>query len=203
MINFMPIDMNIVLDKQEIIDNFEKTTDYWYWSFEKLTHTKNGKYGKNDFTDRARKKYPKLIEYISHLPYTHISNVKINFQTAAVKAHIDFQPENQHLARMADKKFDPNEGIDLYKDSLNYEPCGYRIVVRGSNDALKLHINDEIKTCLMPDDTPTYVINHTSALHSVDRDEGRINVYVSGFIDREKHMNILDRSMKKYKKYIL
>ena len=56
------------------------------------------KYGKNDFTDRARKKYPKLIEYISHLPYTHISNVKINFQTAAVKAHIDFQPENQHLA---------------------------------------------------------------------------------------------------------
>ena len=104
---------------------------------------------------------------------------------------------------MADKKFDPNEGIDLYKDSLNYEPCGYRIVVRGSNDALKLHINDEIKTCLMPDDTPTYVINHTSALHSVDRDEGRINVYVSGFIDREKHMNILDRSMNKYKKYIL
>ena len=51
MINFMPIDMNIVLDKQEVIDNFEKTTDYWYWSFEKLTHAKNGKYGKNDFTD--------------------------------------------------------------------------------------------------------------------------------------------------------
>ena len=46
MINFMPIDMNIVLDKQEVIDNFEKTTDYWYWSFEKLTHSKGGKYGK-------------------------------------------------------------------------------------------------------------------------------------------------------------
>ena len=75
MINFMPIDMNIVLDKQEVIDNFEKTTDYWYWSFEKLTHSKGGKYGKNDFTDKAKEKYPKLVEYISHLPYTHLSNV--------------------------------------------------------------------------------------------------------------------------------
>ena len=203
MINFMPIDMNIVLDKQEVIDNFEKTTDYWYWSFEKLTHSKGGKYGKNDFTDKAKEKYPKLVEYISHLPYTHLSNVKINFQTAAVKAHIDFQPENQHLARMADKKFDPNEGIDLYKDSLNYEPCGYRIVIKGAPDVVKIHRGEEIVTTHLPDDTHTYVINQSSGLHSVVDDPGRITVYTTGFINEDKHNNLLEESLNKYSKYAI
>ena len=189
MINFMPIDMNIVLDKQEVIDNFEKTTDYWYWSFEKLTHSKGGKYGKNDFTDKAKEKYPKLVEYISHLPFTHISNVKINIQMEKVTPHIDFVT--------------PKEGLDLYKNNLNNEPCGYRIVVKGKNDVLKLHINEEVKTCYMPADTDCYVINHTSGKHSIDEDRGRVIVYVSGFIDKDKHLDILNKSIKKYSEYVI
>ena len=189
MINYTPIDIGQSLNKSEILDNFTPHKGWNFWSFEKLTESKGGKYGKNNITEKAKNKYPKLCEYISHLPFTHISNVKINIQMEKVTPHIDFVT--------------PKEGLDLYKNNLNNEPCGYRIVVKGKNDVLKLHINEEVKTCYMPADTDCYVINHTSGKHSIDEDTGRVIVYVSGFIDKDKHLDILNKSIKKYSEYII
>ena len=76
MINYTPIDIGQSLDKSEILDNFTPHKGWNFWSFEKLTESKGGKYGKNNITEKAKNKYPKLCEYISHLPFTHISNVK-------------------------------------------------------------------------------------------------------------------------------
>tara|TARA_B100000029_G_scaffold194408_1_gene192465 strand:+ start:725 stop:1294 length:570 start_codon:yes stop_codon:yes gene_type:complete len=189
MINYIPVDIGQSLDKTEILDNFTPHKDWNFWSFEKLTETKGGKYGKNEITEIAKGKYPKLCDYISHLPFTYISNVKINIQMEEVKPHIDFVA--------------PNEGVELYNNNLENEPSGYRIVVKGKNDVLKLHINDEVKTCYMPTDTDCYVINHTSGKHSLDNDNGRVTVYISGFINKDKHLDILNKSKNKYKKYMI
>ena len=189
MINYMPIDIGQSLDKSEILDNFKPDKAWNYWSFEKLTESKGGKYGKNDITKNAKIKYPKLCEYISHLPFTHISNVKINIQKEKALPHIDF----------VSKK----EGLELYKNNIENEPCGYRLVVKGKNNVLKLHNNNEVKTCFLPADTDCYVMNHTGGIHSVDDDSGRVVIYISGFIDKEKHLDILNRSMKKYSEFKL
>ena len=82
------------------------------------------------------------------------------------------------------------------------ETCGYRIVVKGKNDVLQLHQHKQI-TCYKPYDTDCYVINHTGAVHSVTNDIGRITIYISGFIDREKHLKLLKRSMNKYSEYVI
>ena len=46
-------------------------------------------------------------------------------------------------------------------------------------------------------------MNHTGGIHSVDDDSGRVVIYISGFIDKEKHLDILNRSMKKYSEFKL
>jgi len=189
MINYMPIDMGQSLDKSEILDNFKPDKAWNYWSFEKLTESKGGKYGRNDITKNAKIKYPKLCEYISHLPFTHISNVKINIQKEKALPHIDFVSKE--------------EGLELYKNNIDNEPCGYRFVVRGKNDVLKLHNDNVVRTCFLPADTDCYVMNHTGGIHSIDDDTDRVVIYISGFIDKEKHLKIIERSMKKYKEFIL
>ena len=55
----------------------------------------------------------------------------------------------------------------------------------------------------MPDDTHTYVINQSSGLHSVVDDPGRITVYTTGFINEDKHDNLLEASLNKYSKYAI
>ena len=189
--NYIPIDIGQRLNKQEILNNFKPNLDkiFNFWSFEKLTESNGGKYGVNDFTMVAKEKYTQLCNYISLLPFTKLSNVKINIQREVAPPHIDFMA--------------PNEGKELYQNNLKNEPSGYRIVVRGKNDVLKLHYENKEKICYMPADTDCYVTNHTSGWHSVGEDKDRITIYISGFIDKDKHITLLNKSKQKYSEYIV
>ena len=55
----------------------------------------------------------------------------------------------------------------------------------------------------MPADTDCYVTNHTSGWHSVGEDKDRITIYISGFIDKDKHITLLNKSKQKYSEYIV
>ena len=46
MINYTPIDIGQSLNKSEILDNFTPHKGWNFWSFEKLTESKGGKYKK-------------------------------------------------------------------------------------------------------------------------------------------------------------
>tara|TARA_Y200000002_G_C22560951_1_gene612438 strand:+ start:97 stop:684 length:588 start_codon:yes stop_codon:yes gene_type:complete len=189
MVNYVPIDLSQSLDKDEIVNQFKPNTLWNYWSYELLSDTT---------------KYPKLHDYIAQLPFKEICTIKINVQTKEVTPHIDFvvdtgdlTADQRNYAHIAGK-----ESLELYKNNVKNEPCGYRIVVKGKNDVLQLHQHKQL-TCYKPYDTDCYVINHTGAVHSVTNDIGRITIYISGFIDREKHLKLLKRSMNKYSEYVI
>ena len=186
---YTPIDFYNHLDKKEILENFNPAVDWNFWSFEKLTEDSNGKYGANKFKTSALENFPNLCSYILTLPFTDISNVKINFQKQEAVPHIDF--------------VSPEQGQELYQNNLDNEPCGYRIVVKGKSDAVKLHIGDSTKTCRMPNDTSLYVIDSSTIKHSVDEDKDRITVYITGFIDKDKHKQLIENSLLKYKDYAI
>lgn len=186
---YTPIDFNLQLNKEEILQNFNPSVDWNFWKFEKLTDNSNGKYGANSFKDSALQLYPNLCNYINSLPFVQLSNVKINMQTQSAVPHIDF--------------VNPQEGQELYENNVNNEPCGYRIVVNGKSDVLKIHKDNTVHTCIMPEDTDLYVIDSSGVEHSVDDDKDRVTVYVTGFIDKDKHNQLIANSLKKYKKYAI
>ncbi len=188
-IMFVPVDIDLQLDKAEILDHLNPTGHFYVWDMEKLTDVRDGKYGKNEFTEEAKLKYPKLINSLGLLPFTHISNVKINCQTDRPALHIDFKS--------------PAEGQELAENVKGNEPSGYRILIKGGRDSLIVHDGVEECETFIPEDTDCYLLDQSTALHAVKDDPGRVIVYVTGFIDREKHQELLERSIKKYEKFAI
>jgi len=186
---YTPIDFNLKLDSTEILENFNPGVDWNFWKFEKLTEDSNGKYGANEFKESSIERYPNLCKYINNLPFANISNVKINLQTQKAIPHIDF--------------VSPEQGQDLFQNNIDNEPCGYRIIVKGKKDAVKIHTEAGVNTCKMPNDTDLYVIDSSSIKHSVEEDAGRVTVYITGFIDKDKHNQLIENSLTKYKDYAI
>lgn len=185
---FLPISLNIMLDEKEIIEKFSPSRNFHVWNFEKLTES-NSKYGENNFTKEAQEKYPQIVELVKLLPFSSISNVKINYQTKETKYHIDF--------------VNPEEGNDLYKNVVTQEPSGYRVILQGSKDVILIKNKNKIQIAKLPDDSNIYVIGQTNCLHKVVEDKNRITIYITGFLDKEKHQKIIQHSLKKYKKYAI
>lgn len=189
MILFTPVDIDLNIDKKEIIDGLRPDGKFHVWNMEKLTQQNNGKYGKNEYTDNAKSKYPKLISSIRKLPFDAISNVKINYQTTEPVLHVDFQGKH--------------DGAELIDNIRGNEPSGYRILIKGSRSTLVIH--DGIKECdtYMPPDTDTYMLDQSSAFHTVKRDPGRIIVYITAYVNPKKHQALLEKSIKKYADYVI
>lgn len=184
---YLPIDVDLELDRVEILSGVNPTGHFHVWDMEKLTTIENGKYGKNSYTESARIKYPNLLKSISKLPFTNISNVKINIQTKEPTLHVDF--------------VSPSEGQDLAENIKGCEPSGYRILVKGNRDSLIVHNGEKACETFLPAEVDCYVLDQSSALHTVKHDPGRVIVYITGFIDKDKHLEILERSFKKYEKF--
>lgn len=185
---FLPIDTNIKLDKEEILSNFSPEQNFHVWNFEKLVED-NVRYGINSFTKEAEKKYPSIVKFVNSLPFTDISNVKINIQTEQSAMHIDFQrPEN---------------GKELYDNVSSNEPSGYRVLIQGSREKLYVQTDTGKHLARLPEDTNVYVLSQTECLHQVEEDTNRMILYVTGFVNTEKHQALLEKSLKKYNEYAI
>ena len=55
----------------------------------------------------------------------------------------------------------------------------------------------------MPEETHAYAIDQSSGLHSVIDDPGRITVYTTGFINKDKHDKLIKKSLDKYRRYAI
>ena len=186
---FLPIDLDLNIDKTEILNGLNPTGRFHVWDMEKLTTNESGKYGKNKFTESAYIKYPNLIKSIGKLPFTNISNVKINIQTTEPILHVDFVT--------------PDDGQELAANIKGNEPSGYRILIKGGRNSLIVHDGQKECETLLPNDTDCYVLDQSSAMHTVKHDPGRVIVYITGFIDRDIHYKVLERSLKKYEKFAI
>ena len=178
----MPVD----IPKFPISDLSFKTEAKWKsWNFAKLTENDNTPYGVSTLKESLD---PRLIEWFTEFPYTTIRNIKFNIQENAVKPHIDFT--------------DPNKDLNLFTNNIKSEPCGYRILLCGSRSGslYVMHKGKKIYVT-MPEDTDVYVLGHTNTLHGVDDEPGRVTIFTHFEIDIERHKQIIERSLSKYKDY--
>jgi hypothetical protein len=181
-----PID----IPKCPAIPNMELDTIFGYWAYTKLTIVTGESYKETEFTDLTKKTYPELIDWFKLFPYKNIRNIKLNKQMHEVKPHIDFTK--------------PELDLNLHQNNSRNEPCGYRILLRGSrkNKLYVIH-NEEKIYCDIPEDTDTYVLGHTSVMHGVDADDDRWTIFTHFEIDDDLHKILLNKSLQKYSNFAI
>jgi len=127
---------------------------------------------------------------LNQLPFKKITRMFYKTQRIPVESHVDVMPQ---------MKFDENE----FEHIRSNEPCGYRIVINGVLEKLHVKTNDNWVVAKLPYTPICYLINSTTLYHKVDDDPTRETIYVRGWIDREKHNNLIDTSLKKFKEYAI
>lgn len=185
---WLPIDYPKIPDISPLLISSVLNEEFAFWKFLRLTERKESPYEINEWKLWIRNSYPHLVSWIEGLPFSNIRNIKLNFQTSKVKGHIDF--------------VHPDADPELWENNNSNEPCGYRILVKGSRQNC-LWVKDQSYTCNMPETTNVYVINHTEGLHGVNDDEDRWTIFCHGEIDPIQHKILLERSLSRYKKYAI
>lgn len=127
-----------------------------------------------------------LTQVLSQLPFDRITIVTHKVQEQPVGAHVDVYPN---------MIFEGNE----YEHICNTEPAGYRILLKGNLDKLEVFNGRQWVTAQIPSSPGCYILNSTTALHRVNDDPGREIIYVRGFLNVERHKELLNRSYEKYK----
>jgi hypothetical protein len=163
------------------------------WNYASLIDRQSGSaYQKTKIKEEIAGEYPELIEWLNLFPIKSIRNLKFNIQLDAVETHIDFH-----------RREDDEE---LYQNNNNNEPCGYRVLIKGSRENCLYisHSKDGEKIhCTMPEETDVYVLGHTDGWHGTEKDTDRQTLFLHIEVDPEKHQELLKRSLAKYGKYAI
>lgn len=131
-----------------------------------------------------------LVKILDQLPFDKITVLTHKIQEQKVRYHIDVYPE---------MNFEPGE----YDHIRNNEPAGYRILLKGGLDRVDVFNGQRWVTAQLPSSPGCYILNSTQALHRVNDDPGREIIYVRGFLNLDRHKELLDRSYAKYKDYAI
>ena len=207
-LKFLPLDLPIFEHSEEIYKNFKPIRTHTNWDVEPVT------IGDQSLPLGNRRPlgdtHPKLVEYIQkYLPFDNIYNLEI-FRVLPscmeIKEHVD----NSYLVG------DTNSGNDnmhitpeFMEHQLDTEPCGYRIMLYGDRTSLYYRINGDITYTDLPESTNSYVLQTYNSPHGVnisDIDHGeflRTVVFILGNVNKEKHFELINRSIIKYEKYII
>jgi hypothetical protein len=141
----------------------------------------------SDVIDYPRKHLKEWL--LSNLPFSQIDIARLNKQIYAAAPHVD------HAANRFSKEFVTNQS--------ETEPSGYRLVLKGDPNALKIHYSGKIIDGYVSSVPGVYLINSMECVHQLLRDENRISVYLRGTIDRDKHNDLIKKSLEKYDKHAI
>jgi hypothetical protein len=165
-------------------------TTWIFWSFGKITESRESPYDVSVIKKEILIKYPLLEEWFRNFPYKTIRNIKFNIQNSAVFPHIDFTK--------------PEANPQLFANNSENEPCGYRILIRGSRTKMMYVVDNGEKVYVdIPEDTDVYVLRHSEGWHGVDDEEGRTTIFTHFEVDPEENKLLIDRSLDKYKDYAI
>lgn len=184
---WMPID----LPKFPIQDFSVAAENFWqFWNYKKLTAETENPYSYSVLSDQIKLSYPLLDNWIKLFPYINIINIKFNIQKNIVNPHRDFT--------------NPLLNLDLFKNNRLYEPCGYRVLIKGCRNNKLYVIKDNKKIFVnLPNETDVYVLGQTNCIHGVEEDVDRTTLYFHFLIDESKHKELLQKSWAKYKNYAI
>ena len=100
-----------------------------------------------------------------------------------------------HFDVYLNSKFIEEEELNNIQEN---EPCGYRLVLKGSTDALEVFDGEKWICPILPSVPCCYLIDSTRLKHRVKNDPGRELLYFRGLVDKTKHLKLIEKSMKKY-----
>lgn len=186
-IKWMPIDV----PKFPYPDfNINQDHSWAFWKFGSMTEKVGDSFVERKLDPNLLQQYPLLENWFKHFPYKSIRNVKFNIQVADVKVHKDFN-------RIHDD-------YSLFLNNRDNEPCGYRVLLKGSrNRGMFLADGEQKQYINMPEETDVYVLGQTNIYHGVDYEPGRTTIFMHFEIDRDRHVDLLNRSYAKYKHYAI
>jgi hypothetical protein len=187
-IAFLPIELDI---PEEFHPHSDYPTKWHWWSLEQLLEYDGAEAFENKpWRKTLTKEYDVYKSLVNQLPLVDLSNVRLTVQRTPVEPHIDLY--KFHRAPQ-----------DLYDHFIKNEPCGYRFVLKGSNDTLQLFLNGVWTTAKLPRSPSCYLINTTSVMHRVLNDPDRTTLYVRGTLDEGKHQEFIRKNLEIYKDYAL
>lgn len=170
---FLPIEIDIISVTFDI-NQEALPTFQGLWQTKELTEDQRKSSGIDLITDQ--------------LPYEKITLAKYNTQPSSIPAHVDVQPSW-------------TKTIEEYEHIKNNEPAGYRVVLIGDKNSLEIFDGETWKKARLPSVPFAYVLNSTEYKHRVLEDKNRKTLYFRGFLDRKKHLDIIEKNLKKYQEY--
>lgn len=183
-----PIDLPRLPDLGDLCRPDGRWRSFAWWDFIRLTENEHASknYNVTDWSPWVKDEYPQLVEWFRLLPFKTLRHVKINMQTRPVARHVDFT--------------NPMLNPALWANNHDSEPCGYRMLISGKRSgAMWVEKSNGTRcVCDLPEDTDTYVLNHTSGPHGVEEDTARMVIFLYAEIDRSVHADLLRRSVEKY-----
>jgi hypothetical protein len=169
---FLPVDIEIPkIDISKMQSTIIENAKYQqYWNTSRINETIN----------------EELKFVLDQLPINKVTNIYYKEQNGFVSPHYDVY---------SDMQFEEGE----YKDILDNEPAGYRLVLEGSTDTIYVKSGDTFKLAQLPSVPSCYLLNSTAGLHMVKDDPGRKIIYIRGFIDSVRHRILIEKSLNRYK----
>ncbi|NJO60962.1 MAG: hypothetical protein HC836_22710 [Richelia sp. RM2_1_2] len=172
-----------------------------------VKYLKNGQWY---WKDNVKQYLPELIAFIEALPLRYLGYVSIFSNNDFVKPHHDLVPKTLNspvVQRCEFKDYDwtgynfmQNEYANECKD---HEPSSYRIILAGDR-ATSFFVCSKTTPenriyGVLPETTDTFAFNTTGCLHGADKNENKLLVFISGWLDFEKHDTLVKQSIQKYK----
>jgi hypothetical protein len=175
---FLPIDIDLTVLNFTQVDNSIKLESTYnpYWDSTIISEDTILKTG--------------FDKVLNQLPFKKITVLTHKIQQRVVGPHVDVYPE---------MLFEDGEFEHIKQN----EPSGYRIVIKGASDSIEVFNGKTWVTATTPTTPCCYVLNATTARHRVKEDLGRTMIYVRGFLDIDKHQELLNKSYSKYKDYAI
>jgi hypothetical protein len=213
---FLPLDLPLFEDKQAVLDTFDGNMEESYWHKEELTERDRSiPFGAipAPFTQEALRKYPTLIEYITtHWPIKEYVYVTLMRANRDVQPHVD--------GNFLDDKGPVNRyntiTPEYYEHQWITEPCGYRMLLKGSRSNLYLcdtydptykkkdweGLNKQY--CVIPEDTDCFALQTNDSPHGADYtedDDDRLLLFAVGWIDVDQHYALIEKSERRYGRF--
>lgn len=197
--------------KQKVLDEFKPDQEFYFWSEQYISHRDRN----IPFNDPMPIKpvHKELVDYVlEHFPFTGIVLFKLVRANTDVKPHVD----DNYIDFLGPSK-DYNLITREFRDhQLNTDPCGYRMVIAGDRGSLYLTdgepqiIDDKLvygqitkhESTYVPEDTDCFALKTYGSMHGVkktEQDDNRLLLFVVGWLDEERHKELVNRSYVKYK----
>lgn len=132
-----------------------------------------------------------LFDHIELLPI-NVTHAQILRATKSVPKHFDMKHKNRAFIN------------DLPKNS--FEPNGWKILINKTSEQsfyVCKTFESEPVYIKLPKDTNTFVINEKSYPHGSEFIQDKCVVSIFGLVDKDKAINLIEKSLLKYKDYVI